>query len=738
MEFYGNFIFCTFLMIFIGALSLALAEGSPVYVTLTFTLLSFAWLRSRAARPELMSKRFAYWLSMFTFLFMFFDWAVISQALPVAFAHFLLLIQIIKVHSPKEDRDYIQIYTISFIHLALSSIMTIDLSFALTFILYMIAASWALTLFHLKRGAETFYVNGGSRAEAVSLSTWRAGFGKGQVNFAARAFYAASCASTLLTLIFTVFLFSIFPRIGTSFFKLKYRGNADVASGFSDQVEFGSIGRIKLDNTPVLTFKYIDRPEANDEIYLRGLTYNTYDGKQWTSKYNTTVRCPNDNFGFRTPDEERKFTYPDVTQFTYRISQGVVQSQVIFHVAPATSIAYNGDRPDRVYFNPVDETYLMSTQPRGELRYIGKSLDYAPDHDAIGAAPSLIRDEKLHALFTEFTGMTDAERAAVTDFAAGTFAEYEAVDDFSRAQALESKLKTKFRYTLEQNPTPGVEPVYDFLFNIKSGHCEYFASAFVVLCRSAGMPARLVGGYRGGDLNDMGDFYQITQTNAHAWAEVYFDGFGWVRFDPTPPDLNPQENLLRSLRQYVDYLRYSWDEFVIDFSLREQIYLWTFVRQKFQEIKQTLEEIPIYFNRLIETLAWVVRSYGVLLLLSAPAWIWLALRIKRMLRLVEFKYLLRTRARTTQKLIEFFVELLMALEYHGFRKEDHETAREFADRVIEAGGVAFTPVLTVVMKYYDTRFGSAAISSEDLTLIRGILEEMRSLTPDYKQRRAKA
>jgi len=97
----------------------------------------------------------------------------------------------------------------------------------------------------------------------------------------------------------------------------------------------------------------------------------------------------------------------------------------------------------------------------------------------------------------------------------------------------------------------------DFFFNSKEGYCEYFAGTFVLLARLGGIPSRIVSGYLGGDLNDIGDFYVFRQQDAHAWAEVWFEKEGWVRVDPTK--YIPQENVRNTLNDLFNYKKNSSD-----------------------------------------------------------------------------------------------------------------------------------------------------------------------------------
>ena len=92
----------------------------------------------------------------------------------------------------------------------------------------------------------------------------------------------------------------------------------------------------------------------------------------------------------------------------------------------------------------------------------------------------------------------------------------------------------------------------DFFLKNKEGYCEYFAGTFVILARLANIPSRVVSGYLGGDLNDIGDFYSFKQKDAHAWSEVWIDDLGWVRVDPTKAI--PPENVRNSLNDVFQEL----------------------------------------------------------------------------------------------------------------------------------------------------------------------------------------
>src|SRR5207248_11138218 len=108
------------------------------------------------------------------------------------------------------------------------------------------------------------------------------------------------------------------------------------------------------------------------------------------------------------------------------------------------------------------------------------------------------------------------------------------VNRYDKTAALEGYLRTKFGYTLQLSTTPQPDPLANFLFERKQGHCEYFASAMAVMLRTLRIPARVATGFRAGEFNDVSSQYLIRASDAHAWVEVYISGYGWVEFDTTP------------------------------------------------------------------------------------------------------------------------------------------------------------------------------------------------------------
>jgi hypothetical protein len=146
-----------------------------------------------------------------------------------------------------------------------------------------------------------------------------------------------------------------------------------------------------------------------------------------------------------------------------------------------------------------------------------------------------------------------------------------ATSDLGRARALEQGLRTGYGYTLELPQQESKDPLADFLFTRRKGHCEYFASAMAVMLRNLGIPARLATGFQMGEYNPISDLWLVRASDAHSWVEAWIPGHGWTTFDPTPPDLSSHAlTLFSKLGLYLDAAETFWQQWVVGYDPNHQ------------------------------------------------------------------------------------------------------------------------------------------------------------------------
>lgn len=378
--------------------------------------------------------------------------------------------------------------------------------------------------------------------------------------------------ATSACLVLAIVLFVIFPRLKTNM--LRGRGGSGFAiSGFSDRVELGTVGQIRMDHSVVLRVEGLDGPLPEPgNAYWRGLAFDQFDGRHWSISRaeRFASRIPISGIGRFGIDFQPGNPNPTIGQ---RIIREPVESSVLFVPGNLRRIKGSFQQLER---DRNGGLYLPG-RDNERVRYTIWTDVSAPDPGVLRldrARPPMEPGPGGHRPSKRYGQLADIDpriHALAKEIVA------DAQNDFDRALAIQENLRRNGRYT--DSPPPlgddDTTPIEAFLLGELEGHCEYFASAMVTLARSQGLPARFVNGFAGGLLNDIGGFVEVTQADAHAWVEIHFEKAGWIRFDPTPPDLRLRANHALSvwarLGQVGSALELWWFRSVVDFDSVDQI-----------------------------------------------------------------------------------------------------------------------------------------------------------------------
>jgi transglutaminase-like putative cysteine protease len=484
--------------------------------------------------------------------------AVALQGNPstISLAYFAALTQGLQLLDVRPRKSEFLLVALALFQVILAANLTDSVWFPPLLAVFTVSATWTLLVHTL-------------RTEAIAADEPHAA-DDALTSHLARTTVVATAAAIGLALVFFVAL----PRLKSSMVTGGVRGS-QALSGFSDEVALGAIGEIRKDPRVVLRVETLEgEAPAPANAYWRGLAFDAFDGHRWSisplpdSRTRRPIPSP-PRFGVEIAGGLHARPRPTLVQ---RVIREPVASGVLFGSGTARRIegALNHvetDRNDGLYTpSQVEDRvqYSIWTVPRvrDEAQLRADALAVPRDRvqggsgDRYLALPRL--DPAVAALASEITS--------------------EAASDAERALAIESWLRTRGRYT----DTPPVvdeddprTPVEAFLLDGLSGHCEYFASAMVVLARSASMPARLVNGFAGGRANELGGFVSVTRADAHAWVELHYAGAGWVRYDPTPPDLRMRAlgelGLGDRLAELGDALETWWFRRVVEFDSADQI-----------------------------------------------------------------------------------------------------------------------------------------------------------------------
>ncbi|MCU7795838.1 MAG: DUF3488 and transglutaminase-like domain-containing protein [Candidatus Thiodiazotropha sp. (ex Myrtea spinifera)] len=303
---------------------------------------------------------------------------------------------------------------------------------------------------------------------------------------------------TLQALPIAIILFILFPRLGHPLWHFGHDGSAQ--TGLSERVEPGTISQLIQSSAVAFRVTFKHEPPPPEQRYWRGLVLWDTDGVSWyTDKNNPVPFLSSSIMPTGKPVEYEVLLEPHRKTWLYALdlpavapSKSKLSSDFLLHLREPVT------RPKQ--YDGLSFTRHLTSPPTEALRQRALRLG---------------------------EGITERQQNLVSTWRAASSSDKDMVE-----RALQHFYEREFVYTL--NPPRYLKnPVDQFLFEGREGFCEHYATAFTQLMRLAGIPSRMVIGYQGGEHNDLGDYYTIRQYDAHAWSEVWLEGEGWKRVDPT-------------------------------------------------------------------------------------------------------------------------------------------------------------------------------------------------------------
>ncbi|MBL8935581.1 MAG: DUF3488 domain-containing protein, partial [Archangium sp.] len=361
-----------------------------------------------------------------------------------------------------------------------------------------------------------------------------------------RQLFSGAVATLLMGLVF----FVLFPRLSWNLANRRSAPGLGGVTGMSDTVKLGGGGDIKT--SARVAFRVALAPEPGVEQlngYFVGRHFDAFDGLEWKST--GTPGAPQAWINLRRAGRRLK----NVTQ-EYELTSAYGSRTLVALDTPTTftrARALNLSGSQQLPLVHVPDDQVFGTLDANLVTYTANS-DLAPQLDR--STPSDAASRTPPALDARIAQLAE-------EIVAGT------TDPLAIANTLEAQLKRRYGYTLE---LPGAvsDPLADFLFVRRAGHCEDFATALAVMLRLKGIPSRVVTGFFGGEL--VGNRYVVRSGDAHAWVEAFIDG-AWVRFDATP-DLGRSASGSRLAAAFAsawEKVEEWWRSRVLDYSFQDQL-----------------------------------------------------------------------------------------------------------------------------------------------------------------------
>jgi len=408
---------------------------------------------------------------------------------------------------------------------------------------------------------------------------------------ARRSLTSIALAGFLLTML----LFILLPRFdlnkyGIPVYEDQSREEQEVLTGFSTNIHLGSLRRIQNNHKPVMEVKIKGAEIKESSLYLLGGTYDLFSGVAWMKspemgKHEIFSINPRDRAVKLPPLSSGFSSFPSMvfTSSSDLIEQEIrfidFSSRNIFALPSLVMLSGPiGEMGENVYRDRGEVCFFLP--PRTTNRYIAYS--FSPFHEAV----PFVRD----SLLTSAGELVDAEyvdwirstpsfiqipesfnQNRLEDLATRIIGK--ASTPYEKASRIESYLMNEYKYSLRLGALGSEQPVEDFLFSVKAGHCEIFATAMLMLLRTQDIPSRLAFGFHGGKYDKKTGLYTIRQSDAHTWVEVFDERRGWQRFDPTPPApmaIYADRLTFKKIADFFTALSEKWQEFTVGYNNRYQ------------------------------------------------------------------------------------------------------------------------------------------------------------------------
>jgi len=731
----------SYAMIASGTLALGVSGGMGVELGAVFVLLLVAAWRFEGTRWQL-SERAGMFAVVASLPLIYFDWKFQSSAIwtgeparagIAALTHFILFLSAVKLAQVKTDRDWLFLYLISFFEVLLAAGLSVSPLFIATLALYTFCALSTVVCFEIRKARRAIEIQE-TRLLSAPRARWfsRLSKGTGAPIPSSEARRLPFVALSLLALIFALALpiFFIMPRYSGSALA-RADGGLNGVVGFSDEVTLGEIGRLQQSQRVVMRVRVKDPLAGRHQtLRWRGVALDEFSGRAWRrSRRETEYRRGNERnlFQFGTTQ-----SLENLTTQTFFIEP--IDTPVLF--IASRPVAIQGALP----YIGIDDEDSLSTRDHSQERisYHAYSDTTEPPADQLRRDLTVYTPE-----MDRYLRLPDNLDPRINELTRGLIVGTRSGNRYDSARVIESYFQQNFRYTLEQKSGGAEDPLADFMFRVREGHCEYFSTAMAVMLRSAGVATRVVNGFQLGEYNDAADVYTVRQSDAHSWVEVYFPDTGaWVTFDPTPVDGRPGNNDAGGLRgqlgKYAEALELFWIQYVVAYDKQEQRSLATSIRSNLGiyrlTARQTFTELRAGFAARWQQLypgaggMRGVQGINVPLLIALTLCLGLVMLIAARARRWDFAWPLkfRRRERKNYSTVVFYARMIKALEARGIIRAPDETPLEFA------AATGMPEALLLTRSYNRVRFGAHQLTNAEAARIEEWLRRVEKESKEGK------
>jgi transglutaminase-like putative cysteine protease len=736
VRYYTLLTLMTDLSMLVGTAAVATSEESPVYLIMVAVGLLLAWRTDRLGEATPVPVRVLVLGSIFGYTLV--DQLLLGTNLILTLGHLVAFAMLVKATAVKGPRDYFQIYLLSLCQVIVGGYFASQVVFAAVLVLYLATTGWAMMVLVMTSQTGAWVKSRATDYAERTLDRQRLAPLDQAIGVSRRRFLLRTAGYVPALLVPAVLLFVLMPRgSGRPLTMPLGAGGEQSITGFSERMQLGDMANILQNFATVMQVRLVDPlsrrslEEPRVPLLWRGLALDTYSRlSHWT---------------WRKTFSETE-TYRQGSWLAEYLPERTIQQEVLLQ--------------------PIDSPCLFSLSPILRLESANiPQVNRFKDDGSMRAKdpPPTAREYTVISAREPFPStevpdprylqVPDEIRDSLRQLARSIAPDVENPTPLSKAQAIVRYFRSgRYGYSLSYRGRAGAEPVTEFLFETRRGHCELYASAMALLLRTLGnewddglkvykdaIPTRVVNGFRGGEWNPVGRFIEVRQADAHSWVEAFVPGQGWRAFDPTPgaAAIGPgrERTFATYLTEFYEFLKWSWVQHVIQYDTTQQSDLgrsaadvlhvgrtavaWNTIAldQAWRSWQRTLRRAGRRVGLSGRTLDSLITVATVALFAGA------ATVVALLARLVTW----RRRDRSLAAPVEFYQALLRILARLGFRRRPAQTPMEFAHQVQAVAPEALDPVPWITEAYYRTRFGRHEPDADLQVRIREALVRLAAL-----------
>jgi len=778
-------------LLLLGFSGFSLATQTPgIWVLSTMLLLLNIWL-IRTGRFNPMPRWMANLVTIGAVVYIVSEIRANTAVPIVLIGQFLVLLQLVKIYEQRANRDYAQLLVLSLLLVVAAAINTASLLFGAILIVYLFLSLYCCLLFHLKVETDHAKVALGVREDRINPATFRQ-----DQRYLSSSMRRLTGLVSMVAIALAVMVFLFFPRGAGANWLTPLQLRAASSTGFSDEVSFQNIARIQQNNELAARVRLTHQGQlvqGTMMLLLRGNVLTDYSGgNRGTGSWKWTRVAPEEppTIDFsqgmtKLPDRDTDDQwYQEITLEPHGLT-------TLFFMPGPVAIGGSADLT-RVRFFPRDDVISTIENVSQQTKYtvVSSNARYTPGPQQMRNRTSVptagtdwrsilsnlrpqtqTRSQRPSSDANDQPGRNSLIDPKITEIArrpevSGSDAAGALVDrrdpkvrqplpiDETIAENFEQYLRSNYRYTLDltdmRSIMEGQDPIVAFLYDVKRGHCEYFAGAMTLMCQSLGMNARLVVGYKCDEYNAAGGYYMVRQSHAHAWVEVLTTK-GWRTFDPTSANdagPSPAGTAWTKMKHYFDYLEFLWATTVIGYDRDSRDNMLQNIRNLDVRMTNTLINSKVDPNTMRRSVSeWLADFFSEknFLLFSSrilsgliyvmffavagaiAGFVYERVKLRKRAKRIGLESLPQHDLVRLARQLGFYDELLRLLAKYRMERSRTQTPREFAQSLAYLPGQAYDLVHRLTDLYYQIRYGGAELNVSRRSKVRKAIEQVEQI-----------